>query len=750
MKHFIYKLSVLFILGSSHQLSAQITLKGKVVDKQDRPIKGASVYLDNTIDGATTDSLGQFTFTTTELGNQSLVATEVGHGTMGTPITLQRDTADIVLRMLETVRRDLEEVTITAGSFDATNERTKTVLKPLDIVTTAGAGADVVKAIQTLPGTQQNGTENGLFVRGGDASEAAVIVDGMIVQNAFFSGGPGVSTRSRFGAFSFQGVSFSSGGYSAKYSQALSGVLELNTTDNAEKSNVNLGISMGGLNASATKAWKNSSLDVGGGYSNLTPFFKLATANFNFYKVPVGGSGNVRYVWRPNKSGIFKAGFNMSRNTNGIAIPNPFAGFTDTLNPNSGFNRLGSLGDTINFGTLDENYLTSVSYKQMFKTKFSLYTAASFSLNHTKSTFGDLPIDQLEHRAQFRIEGKYFFTGRMNLLVGTDIQNYGIDKDVFNTFNQNYIETLTAGYAELEYTPIYWLAFKPGLRAEHSALLNEDHIAPRLSAAIRTSRRSQISVATGLFYQNATSNYLIAGHRPSMQRAAHLIANWQYMKNDRTFRLEGYYKDYQHLIREPFTRYVPNRFRNISDTATLWNNGYGYAQGMELFWRDKKSIKNADYWISYSYIDTRRLYEQLIYEATPTFIATHNLNLVGKYFVTKWNTSISATYTYSSGYPYYNPEAVANAGNFLSDRTPAFNNVALQAAYLHTFGRWFSVFFISIDNVLNTKNVFGYRYSFDASGNVIPGSKKAVVPSLYRTIFVGANFSLSQFKKDEL
>ena len=68
---------------------------------------------------------------------------------------------------------------ITAGSFEASNN-SKTVLTSLDIVTTAGSQADVVKAIQTLPGTQQQGTQTGLFVRGGDASEAAVVVLSLI------------------------------------------------------------------------------------------------------------------------------------------------------------------------------------------------------------------------------------------------------------------------------------------------------------------------------------------------------------------------------------------------------------------------------------------------------------------------------------------------------------------------------------------------------------------------------------------
>jgi hypothetical protein len=60
------------------------------------------------------------------------------------------------------------------------------------------------------------------------------------------------------------------------------------------------------------------------------------------------------------------------------------------------------------------------------------------------------------------------------------------------------------------------------------------------------------------------------------------------------------------------------------------------------------------------------------------------------------------------------------------------------------------VFYVSIDNILDTRNVFGYRYRFDSNNAVVQGSRTAVVPALYRTIFFGANFSLTKFSKDEL
>ncbi|NDC42099.1 MAG: hypothetical protein EBZ77_11210, partial [Chitinophagia bacterium] len=691
-----------------------------------------NVYLLNTIDGGTTDSNGYFDFTTTESGQQTLVASDVSYKDMGTPIYLTRDTTGIILRMLQGQVHDLEAVTITAGAYEAGSDKAKTVLKPLDIITTAGANADVVRAIQTLPGTQPTGTENGLFIRGGDASEAAIVVDEIVVQNAFLNSAPGVATRSRFGAFNFQGVSFSSGGYSARYSQALSGILDLNSTDISERSTVNFGANVAGLSLSGTHRWKNASLDGGANYSNLEPFYKLATTNYKFFDIPVGGGGNARFVYTPRKNAILKVNVSSTYNHSGIGAYKV------------------ALPDTIKFVTTDNYYFGTASYKEMFKNKYVLYVAGSVSRDETTNNINDyFKTRQVETRNQFRLEGRDFVTSRLSVLAGTEIQNFGIDRELYNP--RSFQETLIAGYAEAEYLPINKIAFKPGVRYEHSALLNVSKVSPRFSLAYRTGLHSQASFATGLFYQDAANQYLLGGLRPGMQNAVHYIVNWQYQADERTLRLEGYYKGYNDLVRELNRYYNPSRNRIIdSSYITVNNSGYGYAQGAELFFRDKKTFKNVDYWVSYSYVDTRRLYENYVATATPTYISNHNLNLVGKYFVTKWNTNFSLTYSYASGRPYFNPEKPLDETHFLQDRTPDYNNLAISVAWLHSFGKWFTVFYLSADNVLDTRNVFGYRYKYDNNNVVIPGSRTEITPALYRTVVVGFFASLTKVSKDEL
>lgn len=704
------------LLFATQTLFAQTTISGKVTTMNGEPISGASVYLLNTIDGATTDSNGVFSFQTEETGTQTIVSEEGNYENAGMPIAVAGDIKDIIIKMKTGVIR-LKSVTVTAGSFEASGSEA-TILKPLDIVTTAGARADVVRAIQTLPGTQQQGTQTGLFVRGGDASEAAVIIDGMVAQNAFLSTAPGVAARSRFGPFSFKGVSFSSGGYSARYGQALSSVLELNSNDQPDKSTINTGVNMAGVYFSASKLFDKSSIEGSANYTNLTPFYGIAKTNFDFYDVPKGGGGSFKYTYKPNKNGIIKALVNYQQFQNGTRLPDP-ADATQTLD----------------FGLKNRNVYTVVSYQQMWKAKWGLYVAGMYSYNQDDIVFNTIKANNNDDRSQMRLEGKYYATSKLNLLVGTEVQHFNYERS-FATQATSFDETQIAGYVEGNWIPVYWLALKPGVRLEHSQLLKNSAVSPRFSAAIRAGENAQFSVASGLFYQLADPQYYLFGHRPGYQQSIHYIANYQLEKNDRILRLEAYYKDYAQLVREQANTYDPNNFR--IPTGMVNNTGYGYAQGLELFWRDRKTVKNGDYWVSYSFIDTRRLYKNYLAEAQPDFIASHNLSLVTKYYIPKLSTQINTTYSFATGRPYYNPTTIG----FLADRTPSFHNLSLTINYLKSFGKWFSVFYAGVDNLTNNKNIFGYRY---ANGSLIPQ-----VPAIYRSVFVGVNFSLTAFDLDEL
>src|SRR5690606_36388454 len=146
----------------------------------------------------------------------------------------------------------LDAVVITAGVFEASDEIKHATLKPLDIVTTAGATGDVTGALNTLPGTQKVGETGRLFVRGGADSEPRTFIDGMWVQDRYYSTGGNIPGRGRCSPFLFKGTNFSTGGYSAEYSQALSSTLSMKTTDFPANNKTDISLMSIGIAAAQT------------------------------------------------------------------------------------------------------------------------------------------------------------------------------------------------------------------------------------------------------------------------------------------------------------------------------------------------------------------------------------------------------------------------------------------------------------------------------------------------------------------
>jgi len=225
MRSIIFTFVCLCIL----QIQAQTTISGKVSDKKGAPIMGANVYLENTYDGATTDSNGKFSFVTEETGEVTLIVSYVTFQTYRQVTNVNAlNGLNIILK--ESVNT-LDAVVLTAGSFKAGEHEKATVMNSLDVVTTAGVAGDFISALQTLPGTQTVGEDGRLFVRGGTAEETQVFIDGMQVFKPYIPTVNNSPTRGRYSPFLFDGITFSTGGYSAEYGNALSSVLLLNTID---------------------------------------------------------------------------------------------------------------------------------------------------------------------------------------------------------------------------------------------------------------------------------------------------------------------------------------------------------------------------------------------------------------------------------------------------------------------------------------------------------------------------------------
>ncbi len=291
---------------------SQNTISGKVIDNKGKPVAGANIYIDGTYDGTSSSDLGEFSFTTTSTGNQTLVVSFLIYETFTAVIDVG-NYQNQTIRLRESVNV-LDAVVVTAGTMESGDKARVSVLKPLDIVTTAGSAGNIIAALQTLPGTNNVGEDGRLFVRGGEADETQTFVDGIRVAQPYGATTNNLPTRGRFSPFLFSGISFSTGGYSAEYGEALSSVLLLNTQDEPDQNKTDVSLMTVGLGVGHTQKWKKSSLSVNTAYIDLAPYQVAVPQDVDWNKAFQSLSGESVYRYNFN-NGIFKlyAAFDASR-----------------------------------------------------------------------------------------------------------------------------------------------------------------------------------------------------------------------------------------------------------------------------------------------------------------------------------------------------------------------------------------------------------------------------------------------------
>ncbi|MBK7571813.1 MAG: TonB-dependent receptor [Bacteroidetes bacterium] len=689
--------------------NAQTIISGVVKDSKGISLPGVNIFIKDTYDGTTSDASGKYSFTTEETGEKILVATSIGFQPFEQKITIASEPISVSIKMKDAIS-ELKTVTISAGSFEASDEKKMVMLRPLDIVTTAGASGDIYGAIQTLPGTGIVGEKEGLYVRGGDASETKTYIDGLLVDNPYFTSVPDVPQRGRFSPFLFKGTSFSSGGYSAQYGQAMSSVLILESQDLPEKSMSNIGIMSLGVSGGSTKRYKNTSIGVFGGYTDLGPYFALVSQNREWENAPRAINGSFLLRHKTSATGLIKAFVSYSWNELLLAVP-------DTSDP--------LLLRTYNYNLHNNNIYSSASYKEIVLKSWTMNAAVSYSDNRDHIRVNEYPIENKNTFFESRLALSHSIGELSVIRFGGEFQNV---KSAITVSPVDFKEKYSAAFVEADIYITPKLVSRMGLRGEYSSILDKTNLAPRVSLAYKSGEFSQFSFAYGNFYQvpqkNNILNYSNAGL--SFEQATHYIFNFQHVSDMRTFRIETYYKDYNNL-------FYLNSANNFGT-----NTGYGHSRGIEFFYRDKKTIKRADYWISYSYLDTKRLYNDFRKEAMPAFAANHTASLVFKYFIPKISLQPSLTYAYSSGRPYYNP----NNPDFLADRTIDYHNLSVSFSYLTSIRKSFTVLVFSVNNVAAVKNVFSYNYSSDGS------NRMAVGPTADRFFFIGMFINIGSQKDD--
>ncbi len=689
---------------------AQTVITGKVIDQKGMPIIGASLSLEGTYDGTVSELDGSFRFETRETGVVQLLISYLGfeNKSIKEAVTELAD-LEIVLRASAMT---LDAVEVSASTFKAGDNSKLAVLKPLDIVTTAGAMGDVIGALQTLPGTQSNPEDGRLFIRGGDARETNIYVDGLKVFSPFIRTLTGVPTRGRFSPFLFKGVSFSTGGYSAAYGQALSGVLDMNTIDEPTGNETNISIMTVGLGLGHTQKWERQSISINTSYIDLTPYAWVAPSRTDWLDPYAGFSGEAVYRYK-TRNGRIKSYWS---------------------GESSGFRLLRENINTTQEEDIqirNRNIYSNTSYTEILNDQTSLFAGISFGYNSD-----DLRVlESVDNKTQ--LHGLHARLALKTVLKDRLVVNYGIeylkedDKmagsvDEFD-FSEQLHRNMAGAFVETDYFFSKNLAVKLGGRAEYHALSKEMQWDPRLTIAAKLSDNSQVSAAYGRFTQALNADFLYRNPDLAQEKSSHYLINYNYKSDQQILRIESYYKRYDDLLK--FSE-LPNRDTDFNST------GSGYAYGVDLFWRANQLVKNLDFWVSYSWLEHQRDYRDFPEAATPRFSTAHNLSVVTKTWLPKWRSQLGITANLMSGRPYENP----NTSGFLNERSTLYRSLNLSWAYLISPQK---ILFFSVSNAPGFRNDFGYEYAeLRNVDGIFPG--RLIRPDEDRIFFAGLFITFSR------
>ncbi len=222
-----FKLLICLLTVYGNSVTAQkFTISGYVRDKKSgEQLKGASVFIVNKSTGTTSNNFGFYSVTLPK-DSVILLVSFAGYIPFQSSFLL---VSDQLLNVELQPANTMQEVLVKSVKKTAIQNRTQMSSIDLPVETIKSlpkflGETDILKAIQLLPGVQAGGEgQSGLYVRGGDADQNLILLDGVPVYNAshlfgFFS---------VFNADAVKSVELIKGGFPARYGGRLSSVLDI-------------------------------------------------------------------------------------------------------------------------------------------------------------------------------------------------------------------------------------------------------------------------------------------------------------------------------------------------------------------------------------------------------------------------------------------------------------------------------------------------------------------------------------------
>lgn len=589
----------------------------------------------------------------------------------------------------------LETITVEGGTrMDDT--RSAVALRRVDVLTTPGGTADVMQAFQAAPGATRAAEGSDLYVRGGDPAEAPVFVDGA---RLFYPGRYETLNGSSFGILDSQVLDaayFSSGGFSARYGDALSGVLDVRTIGRPDTRTLSLNANTVQLGTSL-RLPMTPNLGAWGTVRGTDAGLMLAMHGRadEFVRAPAALEGMAGVVWEPRAGSEVK--LTAMADEDALARQVDAYGFTGPFRSN-GSNRLAALsGRTLLGGD-----------------RVALRGAVSASRRQTRFRFGVLDRERTDRGATARVdadvslaggrvsvgaEGAWMDNAQSGIVPSSDRLAPGSPTLAVDSADE---AGHVGGYVEAERALSSSVALIAGIRADR--LPGEDAWSadPRLALAYRSGDWT-LRLGGGVFHQGRwRTKYRVpdaGAPAGTPTRAEHLVVGAE-RGGEPSLKVEGYVKRYADYVEDGAgPRITAGRVAGV-DAIVRWS--------------EQRALNG---WITYSYLDgTVDLADG---QTVPSAVdVRHSLTGVARWaFRPRWE--MGSTLRVGTGRPFTDitgGEAGADGrvvpvyGAPNGARLPTYRRLDARLTRYLPMRAGVGVIYLETLNLLDTKNVSGYTY----------------------------------------
>ena len=674
----------------------QGNLKGKVIDKiTKQPVPYANVYLQGTPYGTTTDTDGIFMMTKIPEDLYNLIIEHIQYNSyLESEVRVIRNKTAFVkeIELVEAIILS-DEIKIAAGAFkdDKQNPISNFSYSQEEIRRAPGAGGDIFRAIETLPGVNTSGGEFSSFsVRGGAPGDNIILIDNIpfISVTHFTNSGGNEDEQIQGGRFSiftsglFEEADFHAGGFSVKYGGKNASILNLKLKEgNRDNLTINGTYDLLGWEANYDGPVfinNNTGLIFSARHQDFEKVLEMidevsdGTHSFSDYIIKLASELNPQHK-------LSYLGLYSIENSN-RRIDHIYKGDDLTDNMLYTFNETKTLsGLNWRFLTGQNSFLqTSVYYQHIDRNgqegKAITYINNRFVLNKDNAQI-IYPLSSLENKNRLlgvRSDFTIVMDKNINMNTGFEISSMENDfkteisnldtvyifdgSDYRPNQDQKYLiidpRNMNQSFSDSRedyslYSECSWdiyknLTLNPGLRYELNGYSSTGYFSPRLSMRYQLSEKTSLNFATGIYYQTPDMEVIIAdlqNRKLKSEKAIHYILGMnRFFQDDMKLCIESYYKDYRDLI------VIANR---TSNTAT--NKGTGYSYGID-FSLIKRFVDKLYWQINYSYSHSKLNDHDGLGTYYSDFSQPHVFNILVSYQLNKcW--SFSSKWRYASGRP---------------------------------------------------------------------------------------------------